>query len=158
MTADETAQGPKNAIVILLDSLNRHMVGAYGGCEFLTPNLDRFAGQAIQFENHFAGSLPCMPARHDILCGALDFLWKPWGSIEIWESPITWPLRQAGVVTQLISDHPHLFEVGGENFHTDFNAWNYQRGHEHDSWKTVPDPSWIGAPFGNIRPRQRSSL
>ena len=23
-----------------------------------------------------------MPARHDILCGALDFLWRPWGSIE----------------------------------------------------------------------------
>ncbi len=32
---------------------------------------------------------PCMPARHDILCGSLDFLWRPWGSIEIWEEPIT---------------------------------------------------------------------
>ena len=23
----------------------------------------------------------------------------------------------------LVSDHPHLFEVGGENYHTDFSAW-----------------------------------
>ena len=42
-----------------------------------------------------------MPARHDILCGALDFLWQPWGSIELWEEPITAPLRRAGVATQL---------------------------------------------------------
>ena len=136
----------KNAIVILLDSLNRHMLGCYGGDEFRTPNIDRFATRATRFTNHFAGSLPCMPARHDILCGALDFLWKPWGSIELWEDAITYELRKAGVTTQLISDHPHLFETGGENYHVDFNAWDYQRGHEGDPWKTVPDPSWAGAP------------
>ena len=90
-----------------------------------------------------------MPARHDILCGALDFLWKPWGSIEIWEEPLTVPLRRAGVTTKLVSDHPHLFEVGGENYHCDFTAWDYQRGHEGDPWQTRPDPSWVGAPdFG----------
>ena len=140
---------PKNAIVILLDSLNRHMLGAYGGREFATPNLDAFARRAIRFDRHYSGSLPCIPARHDILCGALDFLWKPWGSIEIWERPITAWLRAAGVTTKLVSDHPHLFEVGGENFHTDFDAWEYERGHESDPWKTRPDPSWLGAPsFG----------
>lgn len=47
----------------------------------------------------------------------------------------------------LISDHPHLFEVGGENYHTDFYAWDYERGHESDPWKTRPDDSWIGAPL-----------
>jgi arylsulfatase A-like enzyme len=140
---------PKRAVVLLLDSLNRHLLGAYGGREFDTPNLDRFARRALRFESHFAGSLPCMPARHDILCGALDFLWRPWGSIEIWEKPLTAALRRAGVVTQLVSDHPHLFETGGENYHCDFTAWDYQRGHESDPWKTRPDPSWIGAPsFG----------
>ncbi len=138
---------PKNAIVILLDSLNRHMLGAYGGQEFETPNLDAFAARSLRFENHFTGSLPCIPARHDLLCGSLDFLWRPWGSIEIWERPLTAYLRSAGVVTMLISDHPHLFEVGGENYHTDFYAWDYQRGHESDPWKTRPDDSWIGVPL-----------
>jgi len=137
---------PANAVVVLLDSLNRHLLGAYGGREFATPNLDRLARRALRFERHYAGALPCLPARHDLLCGALDFLWKPWGSIELWEEPLTAPLRAAGVVTQLISDHPHLFETGGENYHCDFTAWDYQRGHESDAWKTRPDPSWIGAP------------
>ncbi len=137
---------PKNAIVVLLDSLNRHMLGAYGGTEFQTPNLDRFATRALRFEKHFSGSLPCMPARHDMLCGALDFLWRPWGSVEIWEHTITGYLREAGVTTMLISDHPHLFETGGENYHTEFTAWDYERGGESDPWKTRADPSHIGAP------------
>jgi arylsulfatase A-like enzyme len=50
------------------------------------------------------------------------------------------------VITQLITDHPHLFETGGENYHTDFTAWDYERGHESDAWKSRPDPSWLGTP------------
>jgi arylsulfatase A-like enzyme len=139
--------GPINVVVLLLDSLNRHMLGCYGGTEFATPNLDRFARErAVRFTSHVTGSLPCMPARHDILCGTLDFLWRPWGSIELWEEPITVPLRRAGVTTMLVSDHPHLFEVGGENYHTDFSGWDYVRGHEGDPWRTYPDPSWVGTP------------
>ena len=137
---------PDNVVVVLLDSLNRHMLGSYGGTEFETPNLDRFAARSTRFTNHVTGSLPCMPARHDILCGALDFLWKPWGSIELWEESITATLRRAGVTTMLVSDHPHLFETGGENYHTDFSAWRYVRGHEGDPWRTAPDPTAIGAP------------
>ena len=46
----------------------------------------------------------------------------------------------------LVSDHPHLFEVGGENYRTDFTAWAYERGHESDPWRTCEDPSWVGTP------------
>ena len=51
---DEPAPGrarPKNAVVILLDSLNWHMLGSYGGTEFATPNLDHFASQSLHFES-----------------------------------------------------------------------------------------------------------
>jgi arylsulfatase A-like enzyme len=151
-TDGSSTSRPRNAVVLLLDSLNRHMLGAYGGNEFDTPELDAFAEHALRFDRHVSGSLPCMPARHDILVGALDFLWRPWGSIEIWECAITRVLREAGVTTMLISDHPHLFETGGENYHTDFSAWDYQRGHESDPWRTRPDTSWVGAPsFGRGR-------
>ncbi len=137
---------PRNVVVVLLDSLNRHLLGSYGSREFETPELDRFAARATRFTRHHTGSLPCIPARHDILCGALDFLWRPWGSIEVWEDSIVHQLRRAGVTTMLLTDHPHLFEVGGENYHTDFDAWGYERGHESDPWRTRADPSWIGAP------------
>jgi arylsulfatase A-like enzyme len=137
---------PRHAVVVLLDSLNRHLVGAYGSTEFATPNLDRLAARSVRFDRHVAGSLPCIPARHDLLCGALDFLWRPWGSIEVWEDNLCRSLAAAGVTSVLVSDHPHLFETGGENYHCDFSAWDYVRGHESDAWKTRPDPSWIGTP------------
>src|SRR5581483_4472427 len=96
----------------------------------------------------------CIPARHELLCGSLDFLWRPWGSIELWERPVTALLRAAGVTTKLVTDHPHLFETGGENYHTDFTAWDYQRGHENDPWRTTPDPTWAGTPALPVeRPR-----
>jgi arylsulfatase A-like enzyme len=137
---------PEHVVVVLLDSLNRHHLGAYGGTEFATPNLDRFAARSTRFTRHVTGSLPCMPARHDLLTGSLDFLWRPWGSIELWEEPVTVALRDAGVTTMLLTDHPHLFETGGENYHTDFGGWDYVRGHEGDPWKTWIDTSWIGVP------------
>jgi arylsulfatase A-like enzyme len=138
---------PSNVVVVLMDSLNRHLIGPYGATEFDTPNLDRFARRSARFEQHYTGSLPCIPARHDLLVGTQDFLWRPWGSIEIWETAITTLLREQTVVTSmLVSDHPHLFEVGGENYHVDFTAWDYQRGGKGDPWKTRPDPSWAGAP------------
>ena len=144
-----------NVCVVLLDSLNRHLLGSYGGTEFATPNLDRFARErATRFTRHVTGSLPCMPARHDILVGALDFLWKPWGSIELWEQPITRVLGASGVTSMLVTDHPHLFETGGENFHVDFSGWDYVRGHEGDPWRTHPDPSWIGTPTLPARERR----
>ncbi len=133
-------------VVVLLDSLNRHHLGCYGGTEFATPNLDRFSARATRFTRHVTGSLPCMPARHDILVGALDFLWRCWGSIELWERSIVAEIAEAGVASALISDHPHLFETGGENYHTDFGAWDYTRGHEGDPWRLHVDPSWVGAP------------
>jgi hypothetical protein len=37
---------PRHAIVLLLDSLNRHLPGACGGRQFATPNLDRLARRA----------------------------------------------------------------------------------------------------------------
>ncbi len=141
-------------MVVLLDSLNRHLLEAYGGGEFATPSISRFAETALRFTRHHAGSLPCMPARHDLLVGALDFPWRPWGSIEVWEDAVTRSLRARGVTTMLVSDHPHLFETGGENYHTDFSAWDYQRGHENDPWRTTPDPTWAGTPALPIeRPR-----
>ena len=51
---------PDNVVVVLMDSLNRHLLGAYGGTEFETPNLDAFAARSVRFDKHYAGSLPCV--------------------------------------------------------------------------------------------------
>ena len=68
MPTAPVSANPTRAVVVLLDSLRRDLTEPYGGREFATPNLSRFAQRAVRFERHYAGSLPCMPARHDILC------------------------------------------------------------------------------------------
>jgi len=50
------------------------MLGCYGGDEFDTPHIDRLAARSLHFDRHYSASLPRIPARHDILCGAWDFL------------------------------------------------------------------------------------
>ena len=62
------------AVFVLFDSLNRHMLGAYGGQRIATPSFDRLAMKAATFDNHYVGSLPCMPARRDMQSGRLSFL------------------------------------------------------------------------------------
>ena len=59
---------PRNMVVVLLDSLNRHMLGCYGSTEFATPNLDRLAAAGAKLEQFYV--LPvCSPTRAALLTG-----------------------------------------------------------------------------------------
>lgn len=123
-----------NAVCVLMDSLNRHFLPAYGNPAVQTPNLERLARRAVTFDRCYVGSMPCMPARRDLWTGNQEFLWRPWGSLEPWDEPLPRTLRRAGVFTGLVSDHYHLWESGGENYHVDFESWEFVRGHENDPW------------------------
>ncbi|MDP6217574.1 MAG: sulfatase-like hydrolase/transferase, partial [Alphaproteobacteria bacterium] len=68
-------------IFLLFDSLNRSALQIYGGTN-ATPNFNRLAARSAIFDNHYAGSLPCMPARRDMHTGRLNFLHRSWGPLE----------------------------------------------------------------------------
>ena len=57
---------PDNLVVVLLDSLNRHLLGAYGGTEFATPAIDAFArpATAVHRPPHRVAALHAGPPRH----------------------------------------------------------------------------------------------
>ncbi|GEM_PF-4022883 len=49
--------GLSKAVVVLLDSLNRHTLGCHGGTQFATAKLDRFSTRVVRFTGHYvAGS------------------------------------------------------------------------------------------------------
>jgi arylsulfatase A-like enzyme len=136
---------PLSVILIQLDSLNRHFLRAYGNDWVHTPNLDAFAARACIFDGHFVGSLPCMPARREIWAGTEEHWWRGWGPLEPWDEPIAYLAGRAGVTSQLITDHYHLFEWGSSNYPYDFTGYDFVRGHEHDNWRTDPIleiPDW----------------
>lgn len=129
-------------IFIIMDSLNKHYLNAYGQNKAITPNLDRLAKKSVVFDQHFSGSLPCMPARREMMTGRLNFLEAPWGPIEPWDDCLPVELRnQKKIYSHIITDHYHYFHSGGEAYHTLFDSWEFPRGQEGDKWKAlVEDP------------------
>nr|WP_319390015.1 sulfatase [uncultured Cohaesibacter sp.] len=127
-------------VFVLFDSLNRLAIGAYGSTAVATPNFDRFAQRALTFDNHYVGSLPCMPARRDLHTGRLNFTHRSWGPLEPYDNSFAQILKQSGTYTHMISDHLHYFEDGGSGFHTRFNSWDFIRGQEYDSWIAMVEP------------------
>ncbi|NKB69044.1 MAG: sulfatase-like hydrolase/transferase [Candidatus Latescibacteria bacterium] len=127
-------------LFIMLDSLNRHYLNAYGPSWVQTPNIDRLAQRGLVFDNHFCCSMPCMPARRDLFTGHVNFLETPWSPIQPWDDCLQPELRrQQGTYSHLITDHYHYYHSGGEFYHVQFNSWEFQRGQEGDVWRPVVD-------------------
>ena len=127
-------------VYVLFDSLNRHAIGPYGGTAIPTPNFDRLAAKSAVFDNHYVGSLPCMPARRDLHTGRLNFLHRPWGPLEPFDNSFPQILGERGVHSHLVTDHYHYFEDGGVGFHGRYNSWEFFRGQEKDKWQGVAKP------------------
>jgi len=137
------------AIVVMYDSLNRHMLPPYG-CDWThAPNFKRLAQKSVMFDRSYVCSMPCMPARRDFHTGRPNFLHRSWGPLEPFDDSVPQILKENGVSSHLISDHQHYWEDGGGTYHTKYSTWQFHRGHEGDSWMgQVADP-----PIGNAMGR-----
>ncbi len=124
-------------IMVMFDSLNKHMLPPYGNDWVVAPNFKRLAENSVVFDNCFAGSLPCMPARREIHTGRYNFLHRSWGPLEPFDNSMPEILKNNGIYTHLISDHYHYWEDGGATYHTKYSSWEISRGQEGDPWKGV---------------------
>ncbi|MCR8632155.1 sulfatase [Paenibacillus radicis (ex Xue et al. 2023)] len=129
------------AIMVMFDSLNRHMLPNYG-CDWThAPNFKRLAEKTVTFDNCYVGSMPCMPARRDLQTGRYNFLHRSWGPIEPFDDCMPERLKNNQVYTHLVTDHQHYWEDGGATYHTRYSSVEFVRGQEGDPWKgEVKDP------------------
>ena len=125
----------------MFDSLNRHFLPPYG-CDWVhAPNFKRLAEKSVVFDNCYAGSLPCMPARREIHTGRYNFLHRSWGPVEPFDDSMPEILKKKKIYTHLVSDHYHYWEDGGCTYHNRYSSWEISRGQEGDKWKgEVTDP------------------
>ncbi|MDQ0801464.1 sulfatase [Arthrobacter sp. SLBN-112] len=129
------------AIILMFDSLNRHMLSPYAADTVVqAPNFARLAAKSTTFDNFYAGSMPCMPARREMHTGRYNFLHRSWGPLEPFDDSMPALLKHAGVHTHLVSDHPHYWEDGGATYHPRYSTWEFFRGQEGDPWKGVVGP------------------
>ncbi|MBN9189918.1 MAG: sulfatase-like hydrolase/transferase, partial [Microbacterium sp.] len=127
------------AIILMFDSLHRHMLPPYADTFVDAPNFARLAEKAVTFDNFYAGSLPCMPARREMHTGRHNFLHRSWGPLEPFDDSMPEMLKDAGIHTHLVTDHQHYWEDGGATYHTRYNTWEFFRGQEGDAWKGDAD-------------------
>lgn len=121
-------------VLIMYDSLNKLSLQPYGNREIITPNFQRLARHSVTFDNFFAGSLPCMPARRELQTGRLNFLHRSWTPSEPFDESMTELLAEQGVYSHLITDHVHYWENGGANYWNRFSTFEFVRGQEGDRW------------------------
>lgn len=121
--------------MVMFDSLNRHMLPPYGYQDIVAPNFERLAKKTVVFDNCYAGSLPCMPARRELHTGRYNFLHRSWGPLEPYDDSMPEILRDAGIYTHLTTDHWHYWEEGGSNYQTKYSSFEFVRGQEGDFWK-----------------------
>jgi arylsulfatase A-like enzyme len=136
-----------NVILIILDSLRKDHVGAYGNGRIRTPNLDALAGDSLRFSRAYPESLPTLPARRAIHTGLRTWPfrnWSPpegetfmpagWQRIPEEQTTLSELLLGQGYNTVLFSDTQHLFKAS-MNFQRGFKVYDWIRGQERDRYR-----------------------
>ena len=128
------------AIMVMFDSLNRHMLPPYG-CDWVhAPNFQRLAGRSATFDRAYVGSMPCMPARRELHTGRYNFLHRSWSPLEPFDDSMPEILKNNGIYTHLVTDHQHYWEDGGATYHNRYSSYEFVRGQEGDAWKAHVEP------------------
>jgi len=58
-----------NIIIIFTDDQGYGDLGVFGASDISTPNIDRMAGEGVQFTNFYVGGAVCTPSRASLLTG-----------------------------------------------------------------------------------------
>lgn len=123
-------------VTLMFDTLRRDVLPQYGG-ELDLPNFKRLEEKTITFDNFYASSLPCMPARREMLTGTPNFLHRGWSPIEPFDVCFPEILKENGIYTHLITDHQHYWEDGGATYHNRYSSYEFVRGQEGDLYKAI---------------------
>lgn len=121
-----------NIILIISDTFRYDNLFDRAAMPVRTPELDRFSQRAVSLSQMYTASFPTIPQRTDTTTGRYGWPWYPWQDRRL-SSPNHMPelLRQAGYVSQLICDCPHLFKAG---INDGFDAAHATRGQEGDKY------------------------
>jgi len=145
-----------NIVFIMSDTFRWDHLGVYGNSWISTPNLDSLARDSVVFDRAYAASFPTVPNRKDVFTGRFTFAYTDWSPLEGEETVLAEVLRQAGYVTMLINDTPHILK-NGYYFDRGFSGWLWIRGQENDRFRTDPveikfpcDPDKLRNPYTTV--------
>jgi len=70
---DGSARGPRNVLLVTLDTTRADCIACYGNMQVSTPNLDELASEGLRVENAYATAPMTLPSHASMLTGAYPF-------------------------------------------------------------------------------------
>jgi hypothetical protein len=138
-----------NVVLILVDSLRKDHIGAYGNEWVQTPSLDTLAGDSLRFTRAYPESTPTITARRAIHTGFRSFPFRDyeypgefdvrllgWQPVPSGQATLAEILRDQGYSTALVTDTLHMFRPT-YNFHRGFDVFDFIRGQERDLYRPL---------------------
>jgi arylsulfatase A-like enzyme len=138
--------GDTNVVLVIIDSLRKDHVGAYGNNWIQTPNLDALSRESLRFTRAYPESLPTICARRAIHTGFRTFPFKDrpsqqenapaygWLPIPPSQATLAETLEAGGCQTMLVTDTYHQFRPPMD-FSRGFDVYHWIRGQERDRYK-----------------------
>ena len=121
-----------NIILLISDTYRYDNLFDRAAMPVRTPNLDAFSERAVSLSRMYTASFPTIPQRTDATSGRFGWPWYGWDSrLKTTENHLPSLLGQAGYVSQLLCDCPHLFRA---DFDSGFNGAHVVRGQEGDTY------------------------
>jgi arylsulfatase A-like enzyme len=138
-----------NVVLVIVDSLRKDHVGAYGNDWIETPNLDALAEESLRFTQAYPESIPSIPARRGIHTGIRSFPFRGgelsnvnrddvalygWEPIPEDQTTLAEILQEESYYNLFVTDTLHQFRAS-YNFHRGFRVFDWIRGQERDLYK-----------------------
>ncbi|HEX5848784.1 MAG TPA: sulfatase [Rubrobacter sp.] len=138
-----------NVVLVIMDSVRKDHVGAYGNDWIRTPNLDAVARDSLRFSRPYPESIPTLCARRAIHTGQRSWPfenWQPakgdpiglwgWQPIPMEQATLAEILKSNGYGTYFVTDTMHQFK-SSMNFHRGFDVFDFFRGQTTDNYKPI---------------------
>jgi arylsulfatase A-like enzyme len=139
-----------NVVVVILDSMRKDHIGAYGNPWIKTPNMDALARESLRFTRAYPESIPTICARRSIHSGMRcwpfrnweppkgeDIILQGWQPIPEGQAHLAEILKENGYTTMFETDTMHQFKPS-YNFQRGFDVFDFIRGQTTDNYK----PNW----------------
>ena len=123
-----------NVVLIVSDTLRSDHLGCYGNTTINTPNIDKLAGESIQFDKFYSASFPTVPARADLFTGKYTFPYLGWNALGRSETVLAAQFQDAGyntiaaVDTPFFVRHGYHYDRGFRDFRFIDGQWADQEG------------------------------
>jgi arylsulfatase A-like enzyme len=143
-----------NVVMLIIDSLRKDHIGAYGNDWIKTPNLDALAKESLRFTRSYPESAPTICARRAIHTGTRTWPFKDWYvpqgetvALQGWQpipngqTTLAEMMRAAGYGTYFVTDNLQQYKPA-YNMHRGFDAFDFFRGQTTDKYK----PLWTCPP------------